>query len=379
MGPVQWHPGTQGLATTITPRWAFPVHLLPAESLTSWLVRAALLQGCDPLVLTGWLWPGWRVWTLDADRGIPEERLSVLSHTSGIAADALQAATIEPIATRIQGERPDRLSTWPWTLTIGARNRKRNGGIQFCPACLEADDTPYFRLPWRFAWHTACATHDSTLLDRCTVCTAAVAPHRLPAMAANPAVCATCATDLREAHTGPCRPETLAFQQAADQVALQGFGDCYGETWAAATWFAVADFLVALIRRANRSPTQGLLYLLRASGVVVPRHILPIPGARIERLRVEDRQDILAGVWRLMMLDAERLRTTLDTSGITRQGWCEKGHDVPEPLARLTPELPENPATRTYRPRKGRTGPRPRHEVTLMMRRLRRKLEMRTQ
>ncbi len=337
------------------------------------------MQGCDPLVLTGWLWPGWRVWTLDADRGIPEERLAVLSHVSGAAAETLRAATIEPIAVRIQGERPDAFSTWPWTLTLGARNRKRNGGIQFCPACLQADDTPYFRLPWRFAWHTGCVVHKTTLLDRCGACAAAVTPHRLSAYAAHAAVCATCLKNLQKAEPEPCPPAVLAFQQAADQVALKGFGDCYGETWNAATWFATADFLASLIRRANRSPTQGLTYLLRSNGVVVPRHIPPIPGTRIERLRVEDRQDLLAGVWRLLNLDAKQLRATLKASGITRQGWCEKEQSVPEPLARFMPELPESPERSAYPPRKRRAGGRPRHEVVLMMNRLQRKLELRTQ
>lgn len=337
------------------------------------------MQGCDPLILTGWLWPGWRVWTIDGDRDIPEERLSILSHTSGIAADALRAATIDPIATRIRGERPDTFSTWPWTLPIGARNTRRNGGIQFCPTCLKEDNIPYFRLPWRFAWHIGCALHKAALLDRCPGCSAKVTPHRLPADAAHVAVCATCRTDLKDVNTEPCSPDALNFQKAAEQVALEGSGDCYGRTWDAAAWFAAADFLVGLIRRANRSPTQGLVYLLKSNGVVIPRHILPISGARIERLRIEDRRDILAGVWRLLTLDTERLRATLQASGITRQGWCEKGRNVPEPLAGFVPELPESPERKPRRPRKRRAGPRPRHEVALMMRRLQRKLEPRTQ
>ena len=353
--------------------------MLSAESITSWLVRSALKHGCDPPTLTLWLWPGWRFWTLDGDRGIPGERLRVLSRTSGIPADALRAAAIMPIAAGVQGGILNMFSSWPWTLSIGARNLKRNGGIQFCPACLQEDASPYFRLPWRFAWHTGCAKHETTLLDRCPGCSAAVTPHRLPADAAHAAVCATCKADLKDAGTEPCSPEALAFQEAAEQVALEGSGNCYGRTWDAPSWFAAADFLVGLIRRANRSPTQGLSYLLRSSGVGVPRHIPPIPGARVERLRVHDRRDLLAGVWRLMALDARQLRAALKASGITRQGWCEKGRSVPGPLARFVPELPESPERRPYPPRKPRTGPRPRHEVVLMMNRLQRRLELQTQ
>lgn len=372
---IQWHLG----ARSVAPRWTFPVALLPAESITSWLVRSALRHHCDPPTLTLWLWRAWRFWTLDGDRGIPEEHLTALSRVSGIPAKALSAATILSIAMQIQGGHLNPYSTWPWTLTIGARNTKRNGGIQFCPTCLQEDHTPYFRLPWRFAWYIGCAVHETTLLDRCAECSAAVTPHRLPADAPHAAVCARCKADLKNTKPEACQPEALAFQQAADKVALEGFGDCYGKTCDAATWFATADFLVALIRRANRSPTQGLNYLLRSNGVAVPRHIPPIPGARVERLRVEDRRDLLDGVWRLMKLNAKQLRATLKTSGITRQGWCEKGQSVPEPLARFVPELPESPERRGYSPRKRRSGPRPRHEVVLMMNRLQRKLELQVQ
>ena len=374
MAATHWHPG----ARSIAPRWTMPVALLPAESVTSWLVRSALRHGCDPPTLTLWLWPGWRFWSLDADRGIPGERLAALSRVSGIPAEALRAATIQPIASRLQDGHLNTSSSWPWTLTIGARNMRRNGGIQFCPACLQEDDSPYFRLPWRFAWYIGCALHQATLSDRCAACSAAVTPHRLPADAAHAAVCAACRADLKDADTEPCPPEALAFQESAEQVALDGSGNCYGKNWDTATWFATADFLVALIRRANRSPTQGLNYLLRSNGVIVPRHIPPTPGSRIERLRVEDRRDLLAGVWHLMRLDPEQLRAALKASGITRQGWCGKGQSVPEPLARFLPELPESPERRPYSPRKPRTGPRPRHEVVLMMNRLKRRLELQT-
>ena len=353
--------------------------MLPAESITSWLVRSALRHGCDPPALTLWLWPGWRFWALDGDRGIPEERLGALSGASGIPGEALRAATLPPIASRLQGEQLKTFSAWPWTLTIGARNMKRNGGIQFCPTCLQEDVTPFFRLPWRFGWNIGCALHKTTLLDRCPECSATLTPHRLKADSAHAAVCATCKTDLRNTNSEPCSTDALNFQKAADKVALQGFGNCYNKTWNAATWFETADFLVGLIRRANRSPTQALNYLLRSNGVAIPRHIRPLPGARVERLRVQDRRDLLAGVWRFMTLETRQLRAALRASGITRQGWCEKGQSVPEPVARFVPELPESPQRRPYSPRERRTGPRPRHEVVLMMNRLARKLEMRTQ
>lgn len=52
-------------------------------------------------------------------------------------------------------------------------------GLQFCPACLAEDATPYFRKCWRVALNTVCSRHKTMLLDRCPSCGAAIAAHRL--------------------------------------------------------------------------------------------------------------------------------------------------------------------------------------------------------
>lgn len=52
-------------------------------------------------------------------------------------------------------------------------------GLQFCPACLAEDATPYFRKSWRVALNTVCIRHKTMLLDRCPSCGSAIAVHRL--------------------------------------------------------------------------------------------------------------------------------------------------------------------------------------------------------
>ncbi|MFE8730337.1 TniQ family protein, partial [Aeromonas hydrophila] len=48
----------------------WPVQISPFkdELLSSWLVRASLAHGCDPMSLTSAVWPTWRAWTVDIDR-----------------------------------------------------------------------------------------------------------------------------------------------------------------------------------------------------------------------------------------------------------------------------------------------------------------------
>ena len=359
----------------MAPRWAAPILLLPDESLTSWLVRAALVQGCDPPTLTGWIWPQWRVWAIDADRGIPEERLAALCDVSGIPAETISAAAIRPLAARIMGTSPDPRAAWPWILTLGARNMKRSGGVQFCQSCLREDRTPHYRLQWRFAWHTGCDVHGVGLMDRCPNCASPIEPHRLRAAARHVAICATCEADLRGCGAPRCDPEAVAFQRAADRALQAGEHTCVDENVGTAVWFAVADFLAALVRRAARSPTTALVHLLDAAGAVAPRTVAAAPGARIERMRVEDRRAILGAVERMMRLGKEELRSALAESGVTQEGLCERGRQVPEPLAQLIRDLPKSRLAGPKRKRRPIAEPRARHQVAGMMERLRRKLE----
>ena len=87
----------------MTSQWAIRVPMLHDEIISSWLVRAALTQGCDPLVLTGDVWPKWRIWTQDADRFLDDERIEPLCAVSGITKETLRASTLYPVASQIAG------------------------------------------------------------------------------------------------------------------------------------------------------------------------------------------------------------------------------------------------------------------------------------
>ena len=161
--------------------WALSVPLLPEESLSSWLVRAALRQGCDPLSLTGAIWPTWRIWTRDIDREIPLARMRPLVNASGISSAKFQKAGMRDDCEKVVGYSLPETRTWPWLLALGSRNRTRHGGQQVCTLCLAEDSTPYLRRHWRFAWHTGCRFHGVQLVDECPACKAPIEPHRLTA------------------------------------------------------------------------------------------------------------------------------------------------------------------------------------------------------
>lgn len=367
-----WHPG----ACCVAPLWAIPVSVFPDEIISSWLVRAALAQGCDPLTLTGVIWPKWRAWAQDTDRAIAEKRLYQLALVSGISARQFQAGTLQAVASCIQDGLPSYKATWPWILALGARNRKRRSGQQYCPMCISTDLVPYFRLQWRFAWQTGCEWHNCALADRCWNCDAPLEPHRLMADASHIAICPTCKADLRDAKPERCPVDAMAFQREADHVVHENRGQFLGESVKAAEWFGVADFFISLIRRAIRSGTGGLVSFISNMGASIPQAMPKVAGAGLELMRVRDRQVILGAVGYFLAADKGDFNRALKVSGITRQGLCGKSVPVPSLVAGSAESLPNRPVSRRRRLTPGKPSPRPRHEVLRMMMRLVRRLEM---
>ena len=321
------------------------------------------------------MWPAWRVWNVDADRDIPVERRGELCRNAGVTPEAITAAALEPIGSRVAGRRPNDQGAWPWIVSLGRRGR-RTSARQYCPACLAEDATPHYRIGWRLAWHTGCARHGRVLVDRCARCDSTQQLQHLRADARHIARCTTCGADLRDAAASACYPDALEFQQAGDRVIKAGEGRCFDENVDAAQWFAVADFLCSLVRQTVRSPTKGLSRVLAAAGIEGPLRCQAAPGARIELLGVKDRQALLQAVWCLMRLHRDALREVLAASGVSREGLLGGRRKLPEALVPAVPTLPELARSGRRRRRLNRPRvPRPRHEVRAMMKRLERQLE----
>jgi len=356
--------------------WTINIPLLPDEIISSWLVRAALTQGCDPLVLTGSVWPKWRIWTIDADRFIENDRLKLLSRLSGISVASFQESTLYPISNQIYGCTPPVMSSWRWILTLGARNTKRNGGMQFCPSCLVSDTKPYYRRQWRLAWHSCCKIHGTSLLDRCTSCGAPIEPHRLLAEDGTIAKCATCKTLLSKESIQPAPPMALAFQNMADQCICDGQGSFLGHMVSSSEWLELASFFESLIRRAHRSSTESLKEFFNQLELELPNDLPVFPGAGIALLRTSERQKIIGLVYALMTADRDKFATALAESGMTLQTFCNKGEILPSQLLDISLKLQDKQIVRVRQAKKKLDGPRSKQEVVRMMASLQRKFEM---
>ena len=369
--PAAYHLGAQAGPR----RWPVGVDLLPDESLTSWLARCAFAHGCAPTALTGVLWPKWRVWTIDADRGIPADHRRALQRCAGVPADAIQAASLETVAVRVAGRRPRDDRAWPWMTAVRSPDR-RICVPQFCPRCLAADDPPHYRIDWRLAWHTTCPRHHCALAERCAACGNPQQVHRLAVDARHIGVCAACGTNLGDCVAPAHQEEALRFQEAADNVAMTGTGRCLGNVVGAGEWFVTADFFAGVIRRAARTPSSALTRLLAAVGIEGPLRVPAASGARIERLGRRDRETLLGAVHGFMSMRRSHLEDVIEAAGTSRQTLFGETRKAPRTLATLEAALPDRrrPGGRRA-PRARGSGPRPRHEVETMMRRLENRLE----
>lgn len=252
---------------------------MPDELFSTWLSRSALAQGCDPMVLTGVLWPRWRAWTRDLDRGLSEDRLNAMVAKSGLCRNRLEEATLRPVVRAIAPHFEGSRTSWPWVMAQGSRNRRRFGGLQYCPHCLGEDRQPYFRRRWRLAWHVGCERHACLLADHCGHCRAPVEPHRCRARDEVQTLCPDCRRDLRTIKTATACTETLAFQRAADAVLCAGVGTWAGNVLETAAWFSTA-----------RRHAGGRIRLLGTDEAPWSLSALPLvlqrPSERVVRLRM---------------------------------------------------------------------------------------------
>ncbi|SMF94999.1 TniQ protein [Methylomagnum ishizawai] len=338
------------------------------------MTRAALTQGCDPLVLTGDIWPKWRVWTLDPDRGVTGDRIEALSRLSGIAKEAYEAAMLRPIAEVVSGNSLHDKSTWPWVLALGSRNRRRRGGLQYCPRCLAEDRRPYFRLHWRLAWHTGCPRHGCRLLDRCPHCTSPIEPHRLSAKELTMAVCAACENDLRMVGPVDADADGLAFQRAADEAVASLEGHYGGKALPASEWFSLARYFVTLLRKMGMGKTEGLMALARSFGVDTDALQAPATGLAIELLPVDERAALLGDAWKFMSGNPNDFLKAAQRASLTVQSLREPRQRLPATIEKLVIELPDKRTVRVGRAEREPFKPYSRQAVMRMWARFQRKM-----
>ncbi len=358
------------------PQWDIHIPLEHDELLSSWLARAALAQGCDPLVLTEKIWDKWRVWTTDVDRIFESVTLMPLSTASGVELVKFKQASLFPLALTITGATPQKNNTWPWILALGVRNTKHRSGLQFCPACLVENKNPYYKKQWRLAWHTTCDQHQCLLLDRCHACKSPIEPHRLFAEDKQINLCATCKVDLSTAKVQNVSVSSASFQKMVNEVLVTGYGKYHNQKLSIPDWFQLAEFFLSMLRRELRNQSKLLTNLLNSLNTAVPKNLMLDPYA-LELLRTTERHSLFSSLHQLMSSNNDQFEHMVFDTKMTQQSFCSTSEVLPAVLEPLYVKLKRNSKQQTRSStRRTKYQPRPPYTVKRMARRLERKLEL---
>ena len=145
-----------------------PHHVKPQtdELLSSWLARLSLAHGLESRTFCRILWPAKPIWTGDIDRRATPEMLSILAQKTATSRSQVLATTLSAYEGTLW-EDGESYRSRHWLLMGAIQGQRRDRpGLQYCPQCLRADATPYFRRCWRLGFVTVCTDHHCYLLNQ---------------------------------------------------------------------------------------------------------------------------------------------------------------------------------------------------------------------
>lgn len=326
-----WHPRVDVSSS----RWPRTQSLMADELLSSWLIRNAFAHGCSPMSLTGSLWPTWRCWTVDLDRGLTSGRIEPLARLTGVPRADIYASTLHPVAWALSPGLDAKKGVWPWVLALGRRNRRNAGGLQVCPICL-LDQVPYYRISSRLAWHTCCERHLVPLIDCCPRCEAPLQPHLLEQGALDVQRCDRCNTCLGGNYCEQAfEPGALAFQLAGDQTLHRQLLDA-ALPCEASDWFYLARFVNAVLRVGAKSQKKFMTFRSAFNLGDIAR---PVTGLPIEMLPVTERMNLFAAVWKVMEAGESQLIEVIRACALSRRSIAVPAGEIPPRLQDMLDEL----------------------------------------
>ncbi|MGL3045527.1 TniQ family protein [Acinetobacter pecorum] len=325
------------IGTTEVHSWFIPTTLQKDEALSSWLIRAALDSGCDPLSLTGALWPKWRIWSVDVDRGLSSEHLRALVNTTKIDESQFDSATLQNFLIKNE---LDSGFLDSWFLGLGTRNRKHRGGWQYCSQCLSKDVVAYFRLHWRFAWHTGCIKHGQRLHDQCPYCLSAIQPRRLQAPDRVMDCCSICKRSLSKIVGSSNDPHASAFQESFDHFLQQGYANYQGNLISLEDWLNITKLFIQLIRKILVGPLtgKGWMFLERLK-IYMPHMEFISNGLAVDLLPVIERERLFSCVHQLLIIPQNQFIETALSLKMTRSSFWDKRSQLPAALKPIEDQL----------------------------------------
>lgn len=318
------------------------------ESISSWLIRAALNQGCDPLTFTQFYWPEYRLWTYDPDKGFFHIDEQIHKDIVILADDNRQVFNTNHLLSFAQSIKPDvdyKKINIPWTQPLTKRNRRALLGYQYCPLCMEDSNEARLKLIWRFTWSIFCVQHKIQLQSYCVDCGQPYQPQMLEASARYINHCHRCKSKLSQASENQFQLLTsnhaFQFQETTDRVYETKFGYALKQKLSIEDWFELMSFYVNIVRRAATSPDYMFGKLLNSFEINFDLLTPPKTGLRLNQLPINERRDLLGFAFLLNQVPLSSWLKHCETLNITKNSfnWSKESY-IPSAFNTVYRSLP---------------------------------------
>jgi transcription elongation factor Elf1 len=306
----------------MTERWPIHTDLKDDETLLSFIVRTAILNGSYPHVLFQY----WRnlqhSFVSDIDKKVDRNALNRLSGHTGISVCVLQNSLLDKLIEKlINQEQYENIRLWRYVMHIGARNHRRSFGYGFCPECMAHDHSRYYRRHWRLLWHVGCSEHKCQLVFDCPHCGNENKPHTLSFQARSINECSHCGHSLSSATKTDVHTDALSVASWLDHYIDTGINTSKWSFTDVQEAALTLRQLMSIVRSALNKP--HIRYNMAMLAWMNIDAGLPIDRKSIthEQWSVSLREVTLRGAWRLLNVDPESLITLCQSNNISQKFW----------------------------------------------------------
>ncbi len=306
---------TKSYSDRITPM-PIPTPLFEGESLTSWIVRAGLNQGCDYLAILYYHWSQYTLLSLDFDKGFNHidpkihDGLAILANTSR---EEIEQHTL--IAqTQVMGNEFKLNTKLKWVVPVIKISKGKMTPHPYCHLCLAEDATAHLKYKWRFSWYVYCDVHKLAMSENCFSCNLPYQPFRIKAPKRYISYCSHCDFKLSHALSNLLVvDEAYEFQKTAEKVFATNECTIFGQKYDSKQWFELMLFYINLIRKSlltNKGSNQHYKLLvslgMETDGVTLAK---PKTGLDFDLLPRHERIMLMAYATRLSKIPLEKWLT----------------------------------------------------------------------
>lgn len=287
--------------------------LYDGESLTSWIVRAGLNQGCDYGAILYYHWSQYALLQCDFDKGFNaidpkiNEGLAILAKTS------LEEINQHTLITQTQamGNEIKPNNKLKWVVPVIKTSKDKMTPYPFCHLCLREGKTVYLKYKWRYSWYVYCDIHNVAMSETCFNCDLPYQPFRIKVPNGHLSHCPYCDFELSHALTNLLVvDEAYEFQKNAEQVLSTNQCTIFNQTYDSRQWFELMLFYINLIRKSllsNKKTNQHyrLLVSLGMETDGIPL-VKPRTGLDFDLLPRHERIMLMAYATRLSKIPLEK-------------------------------------------------------------------------